>query len=75
MSTYAELKDEIELSIQGVNRYNPNNIENLEACILLMIKENQYDKDILLTTLKLYQFNTERYKIFVKAVMKNFCMI
>lgn len=61
MATYAELKEEIECSIQGVNRYNPNNIENLEACILLMIKENQYDKDILLTTLKLYQFNTERY--------------
>lgn len=44
----------------NVNRYNPNNIEVLESCIASMIKENVYDKDILLTTLKLYQFNSDR---------------
>lgn len=62
MVLYKELQEEIELSIKGVNRYNPNNIESLEECISLMVKENHYHKDILLTTLKLYQFNQDRYK-------------
>ncbi|KAI1713504.1 CSN8/PSMD8/EIF3K family domain-containing protein [Ditylenchus destructor] len=62
MTNFDDVKDEIEGEIVGVNRYNPNNIDKLEACITLMVKENKYDKDVLLTTLKLYQFNPDRYK-------------
>uniref|UniRef100_A0A915DXM1 CSN8/PSMD8/EIF3K domain-containing protein n=1 Tax=Ditylenchus dipsaci TaxID=166011 RepID=A0A915DXM1_9BILA len=62
MSSFDEIKEEIESAIVGVNRYNPNNIDVLEKCITFMIKENKYDKDVLLTTLKLYQFNSDRYK-------------
>jgi len=49
------------LDITGVNRYNPNNIPTLESCITAMIKENKYDKDILMTLLKLYQLNPTLY--------------
>ena len=55
--SFKDLQAELEEEIQGVNRYNPNNIEKLELCISLMIKENVYNKDILLTVLKLYQLN------------------
>lgn len=60
MSTFAVLKEELDASIKGVNRYNPNNIEILEKCINAMVHENQYDKDILFTTLKLYQLNQDK---------------
>uniref|UniRef100_A0A7E4URK0 Eukaryotic translation initiation factor 3 subunit K n=1 Tax=Panagrellus redivivus TaxID=6233 RepID=A0A7E4URK0_PANRE len=61
MATFAILQKELQSEIKGVNRYNPNNIPKLEACINLMTKENQYDKDILLTVLKLYQLNPTNY--------------
>ncbi len=44
----------------GDCRYNPNNVGILEQCIQAMIDENEYDKDIVLTTLKLYQLNPDR---------------
>lgn len=60
MTTFAVLKEELDASITGVNRYNPNNVETLENCIQAMVQENQYDKDILFTTLKLYQLNPDK---------------
>lgn len=60
MSTFAVLKEELDQAITGVNRYNPNNVETLEKCIEAMVQENQYDKDILVTTLKLYQLNSDK---------------
>jgi len=59
-SRYDQLQDEIHTNIMGVNRYNPNNIELLEQSIQLMVREVKYDKDILLTTLKLYQLNPQK---------------
>jgi hypothetical protein len=55
--------------ITGVNRYNPTQVKQLEMAVELMIKgsnyyktffyliylETKYDKDILMTLLKLYQ--------------------
>jgi hypothetical protein len=55
--SYDKLKSELENNIKGVNRYNPNHIPKLQECITAMTAENQYDKDVLLTTLKLYQLN------------------
>ena len=57
---FDEIHAELQNEIQGVNRYNPNNISKLELCISLMVKENKYDKDILLTVLKLYQLNPNK---------------
>ncbi|VBB28081.1 unnamed protein product [Acanthocheilonema viteae] len=61
MSIFAELKSKLDQAITGVNRYNPNNVDTLESCIEAMVQENQYDKDILVTTLKLYQLNPDKY--------------
>ncbi|OZC09815.1 ankyrin repeat protein [Onchocerca flexuosa] len=61
MSVFAELKSKLDQAITGVNRYNPNNVDTLENCIEAMVQENQYDKDILVTTLKLYQLNPDKY--------------
>uniref|UniRef100_A0A158Q7M1 Eukaryotic translation initiation factor 3 subunit K n=1 Tax=Elaeophora elaphi TaxID=1147741 RepID=A0A158Q7M1_9BILA len=52
---------DLNQAITGVNRYNPNNVDTLESCIEAMVQENQYDKDILVTTLKLYQLNPDKY--------------
>lgn len=57
MSQFEKLKGELENDIKGVNRYNPNHIPKLQECIAAMISEGTYDKDVLLTTLKLYQLN------------------
>lgn len=61
MSVFAELKSKLDQAITGVNRYNPNNVDTLESCIEAMVQENQYDKDILVTTLKLYQLNPDKF--------------
>lgn len=61
MSIFAELKSKLDQAITGVNRYNPNNVDTLESCIEAMVQENQYDKDILVTTLKLYQLNPDKF--------------
>jgi translation initiation factor 3 subunit K len=57
---YEQMSEELLETIKGVNRYNPNNVELLEQCIHAMIAEVKYDKDILLTTLKLYQLNPQK---------------
>lgn len=68
---FKELHGELIQEIQGVNRYNPNNIPKLETCVQLMVKENMYDKDILLTILKLYQLNPSKY-VFISKLLKRF---
>uniref|UniRef100_A0A914BZV0 Eukaryotic translation initiation factor 3 subunit K n=1 Tax=Acrobeloides nanus TaxID=290746 RepID=A0A914BZV0_9BILA len=74
--SFEELREDLYRSIKGVNRYNPENIPNLEKAIRMMIDDhNCYDKDILLTTLKLYQLNVEKFneavvaQILLKAMM------
>uniref|UniRef100_A0AAF5CRJ2 Eukaryotic translation initiation factor 3 subunit K n=1 Tax=Strongyloides stercoralis TaxID=6248 RepID=A0AAF5CRJ2_STRER len=75
LSEYARLKSKLDEEIVGINKYNPGNIELLEDCVEAMINENKYDKNILLTTLKLYQLNTQLYnesivkKILLKTMM------
>uniref|UniRef100_A0A0N5C337 Eukaryotic translation initiation factor 3 subunit K n=1 Tax=Strongyloides papillosus TaxID=174720 RepID=A0A0N5C337_STREA len=75
LSEYARLKSKLDEEIVGINKYNPGNITLLEECIEAMISENKYDKNILLTTLKLYQLNTQLYnesivkKILLKTMM------
>lgn len=49
------------IDISGVNRYNPTQVHDLEHAVELMIEEAKYDKDILMTLLKLYQLNPRLY--------------
>uniref|UniRef100_A0A0N4ZKH1 Eukaryotic translation initiation factor 3 subunit K n=1 Tax=Parastrongyloides trichosuri TaxID=131310 RepID=A0A0N4ZKH1_PARTI len=75
LSDYTRLKTKLDGEIESINKYNPGNIELLEECIEAMINENKYDKNILLTTLKLYQLNKQLYnesivrKILLKTMM------
>ncbi|CAJ0571330.1 unnamed protein product, partial [Mesorhabditis spiculigera] len=62
MSNFEDLCDDLHENIQGVNRYNPENVGQLERCVKAMISENRYDRDISLTLLKLYQLNPDRYE-------------
>ncbi|TKR60464.1 hypothetical protein L596_027707 [Steinernema carpocapsae] len=76
MTTYAEMKTQMEEQIKGVNRYNPNQIQDLEKTVKLMVEEVQYDKDVLLTLLKLYQLNPATYnEAVVKQVLLKTMMV
>ncbi|ULT89810.1 hypothetical protein L5515_008160 [Caenorhabditis briggsae] len=59
--SFERLQRDLHEAIEGVNRYNPENVAELAACVQAMVAENKYDKDIVLTILKLYQLNPERY--------------
>ncbi|PAV67115.1 hypothetical protein WR25_27088 [Diploscapter pachys] len=52
---------ELREAVKGVERFNPANIELLEKCIDFMIKEQKYDREIVLNLLQLYQLNPNRY--------------
>ncbi|GMR60060.1 hypothetical protein PMAYCL1PPCAC_30255, partial [Pristionchus mayeri] len=61
MGQFDALKSSLDDHIQGVNRYNPENVTELQQCVAAMASENRYDRDIALTTLKLYQLNPDKY--------------
>ena len=43
--------------LQGIERYNPDNIKTLEHFVDLQAREKGYDLEANLALLKLYQFN------------------
>ncbi|CAK5052860.1 unnamed protein product [Meloidogyne enterolobii] len=57
--SFEEARSNIDIS--GINRYNPTQVAQLEYVVQLMISETKYDKDILMTLLKLYQLNPHLY--------------
>jgi translation initiation factor 3 subunit K len=58
--TAIELRaEEIAVTNQGIDRYNPNNIFELKDYLDLQIKENKYDKEANLSLLKLIQLSLE----------------
>ncbi|EFP11313.1 hypothetical protein CRE_30992 [Caenorhabditis remanei] len=59
--SFERLQRDFHEAIEGVNRYNPENVSDLAACVQAMVAENKYDKDIVFTILKLYQLNLEKY--------------
>uniref|UniRef100_A0A8R1DUM1 Eukaryotic translation initiation factor 3 subunit K n=1 Tax=Caenorhabditis japonica TaxID=281687 RepID=A0A8R1DUM1_CAEJA len=59
--SFDRLQNDLHEAIEGVNRYNPENVNDLAACVQAMVTENKYDKDIVLTILKLFQLNPEKY--------------
>jgi len=69
------MKSQIRDMLQGIERYNPENIKTLEHYVDLQSRENGYDKEANLALLKLYQFNPNYYRmevvvqILLKALM------
>ena len=51
------MKPEIRSMLQGIERYNPENIKTLEHYVDLQAREKDYDLEANLALLKLYQFN------------------
>nr|ALS05123.1 eukaryotic translation initiation factor 3 subunit K [Labidocera rotunda] len=69
------MKGQIKEMLQGIERYNPENIKTLEHYVDLQARERGYDLEANLALLKLYQFNTTYYRmdvvvqILLKALM------
>ncbi|XGW04109.1 hypothetical protein V3C99_015346 [Haemonchus contortus] len=59
--SFEQMREHLHNAIQGVNRYNPENVGDLARCVQAMATENEYDRDIVLTILKLYQLNPDKY--------------
>jgi translation initiation factor 3 subunit K len=57
----------VESSLQGIDRYNPDNIPILEEYVQYQINERQYNLDANLALLKLYQFNPNHFQTLVTA--------
>ncbi|VDK75985.1 unnamed protein product [Cylicostephanus goldi] len=57
-------------------KYNPENVGELAKCVQLMASENHYDRDIVLTVLKLYQLNPDKYdEAIVRLVLLKTLMV
>ncbi|CAI4223330.1 unnamed protein product [Auanema sp. JU1783] len=73
---FKQLSAELHEKIQGVNRYNPENVGDLSRCVQAMITENEYDKDICLIILKLFQLNPDKYdENIVRLVLQKTLMV
>ena len=51
------MKSQMVSMLQGIERYNPDNIKTLECYVDLQARERGYDLEANLALLKLYQFN------------------
>lgn len=67
------MRAEIKSMLQGIERYNPENIKTLEHYVDLQAREKGYDLEANLALLKLYQFNPTFYRrdVVVKILMKS----
>ncbi len=57
----------IDSCLQGIDRYNPDNIPLLEEYVQHQIEEKKYNLDANLALLKLYQFNPNHFQTLVTA--------
>jgi len=57
------MKGQIKDMLQGIERYNPENIKTLEHYVDLQARELGYDLEANLALLKLYQFNPTYYRL------------
>jgi len=77
MSKFDELTKQAteDNKLEGVHRYNPNNLDFLEEFVRAQVAENRYNAEVNLTVLKLYQLNPERFnidivcQILIKSIM------
>ncbi len=74
MTSLDGIKANLEASLKGIERYNPNNIPTLEHYVDVQVDENGYDLEANLALLKLYQFNPNMlnmdyvYKVLLKSL-------
>ncbi|XP_046859312.1 LOW QUALITY PROTEIN: eukaryotic translation initiation factor 3 subunit K-like [Xenia sp. Carnegie-2017] len=72
---FEDTREDISLLLHGIDRYNPENLHQLESYVHQQTSENQYDLDANLAVLKLYQFNPQLHQtnvviqILLKALM------
>ncbi|CAG0920975.1 unnamed protein product [Notodromas monacha] len=66
------MKRSVSEMLEGINRYNPENLGKLEQYLDMQLRENGYDLEANLTILKLYQFNPGYYRsgVTCKILMK-----
>ena len=67
------MRSEIKMMLQGIERYNPENIKTLEHYVELQAREKGYDLEANLALLKLYQFNPthSNMKVVVQILLKS----
>ncbi|XP_054154454.1 eukaryotic translation initiation factor 3 subunit K-like [Oppia nitens] len=67
-----EMQPKIKQMLRGIDRYNPDNLEELEFYIDRQSEDNYYDIEANLAVLKLYQFNPKETKktTVVKILLK-----
>ena len=53
-----QIRGALATKLQGIERYNPENITLLESYVDAQVRENGYDLEANLALLKLYQFNS-----------------
>ncbi|KAI9486246.1 MAG: armadillo-type protein [Benjaminiella poitrasii] len=72
MATLQQRPENIAAMINGVERYNPDNITVLEEYLAKQCESGEYDLEANLAILKLYQFNPSLAKepIIVKILVK-----
>uniref|UniRef100_A0A069DPL7 Eukaryotic translation initiation factor 3 subunit K n=2 Tax=Panstrongylus TaxID=65342 RepID=A0A069DPL7_9HEMI len=51
------MRQTVASMLQGIDRYNPDNLSTLERYVEIQSQENAYDLEANLAVLKLYQFN------------------
>ncbi|EIE76053.1 hypothetical protein G6F46_007554 [Rhizopus delemar] len=73
----AQRPENIARVINGVERYNPENLETLEGYLNQQCENGQYDCEANLAILKLYQFNPQLAKesVIVKILVKALTVI
>ncbi|XP_066261832.1 eukaryotic translation initiation factor 3 subunit K [Euwallacea similis] len=57
------MKQTVASMLNGIERYNPDNLPTLERYVEMQSKENTYDLEANLAVLKLYQFNPHSFNI------------
>ncbi|XP_044742823.1 eukaryotic translation initiation factor 3 subunit K [Chrysoperla carnea] len=72
VDTVEVMKQTIAHMLKGIERYNPENLETLEAYVEIQARENAYDLEANLAVLKLYQFNPHKFnlKITIQILLK-----
>merc|ERR1712050_18969 len=61
------MRSKVAELLQGIDRYNPANLNTLECYVDLQCRDNTYDLEANLAVLKLYQFNPAQFQANVVA--------
>jgi len=68
-NTFESIKASVSDMMEGMERYNTDNIKRLEEYVDLQAEQNEYDLDANLSLLKLYQFSPQRFNLRVVEII------